>query len=137
MSPNDSAKSGWSTGLIHLKVEWRLSSPTREATSSRFLPRSKLSALPSHRPKPTLRLPPKLGRCHALEFQEAAVEVGHVAEADLVADVGDVVLGLHEQVAGVVDAHAVHEVGEAVAGGAVEEAAEAALTHAQFVRHVG
>lgn len=49
-----------------------------------------------HHPKPLPRLAPEFARRHALDLQEAPVEVGDVVEADVVADVGDVVVGLHQ-----------------------------------------
>ena len=77
------------------------------------------------------RLAPEVGRGHALDLEEAAVEGGGVVEADLVADRRHVAVGVHQQLAGLADAHAVDEVGEGVAGGAPEEAREAALGHAK------
>src|SRR6218665_3473518 len=73
---------------------------------------------------------------HALDVQETAIEIGHVVEPHVVGDAGDVVVRLHQQLAGAVHAHQVHEVGEAVAGGAAKKAREAALGHAQFLRQV-
>src|SRR5256885_10099272 len=78
-----------------------------------------------------VRLAAELRGRHALDLQEAPVEVGHVVEAHLVADVGDEAVGLHEQVACAVDAYPADEVGEAVARGPAEKAAEAALAHAR------
>src|SRR3990167_9410989 len=53
------------------------------------------------------RLLAELARRHALGFEEAAVEVGDVVEANLVADVGDLLVAVHQQLAGAADAHAV------------------------------
>src|SRR5256885_9962506 len=85
----------------------------------------------STRAEAAVRLAAELRGRHALDLQEAPVEVGHVVEAHLVADVGDEAVGLHEQVACAVDAYPADEVGEAVARGPAEKAAEAALAHAR------
>src|SRR5262245_31783355 len=57
--------------------------------------------------KPAAGLTPELARRHALDLQEAAVEVGDVVEAHVVADVGDVAVRLHQQQARAADAQAV------------------------------
>src|SRR5215470_7065376 len=82
--------------------------------------------------KPAARLAPELTRRHALDLQEAAVEVGDVVEAHVVADVGDVAVRLHQQQARAADTQAVHEVDEVVSGRAAEKAREAALAHPQL-----
>jgi len=64
----------------------------------------------------------ELARRHSLDLEEAAVEVGDIVEADLVADVRHLSVGLHQQLAGTVDADAVDEVGEGVSGRTAEEA---------------
>lgn len=83
------------------------------------------------------RLPAEIRRRHALDLEEAAVEVGHVVEAHLVADRRHVAVGVHQELAGLADAHAVDEVGERVARRATEEAREAALGHAQALADLG
>ena len=67
-------------------------------------------------------VPPELAGCHPLDPQEPAVEIGDVVEAQVVADVRDVPVRLHQQQAGAADGRAVDEVDEIVAGRAPEEA---------------
>ena len=61
---------------------------------------------------------------HAPDFEKAAVDV---VEVNLIVYVRDEAVGLHQQLAGAVDAHLVDEIGEGIAGSTPEEAREAAI----------
>ena len=72
---------------------------------------------------------------HALDLKKPAIEVGNIVEADFKADVRYLLVGLHQQLAGMVDADAIDEVGEGVSGGAAENAREPAFTQAKLDSH--
>src|SRR6185369_9847516 len=102
----------------------------------RSMPRNIRAAL-VFEPEAAVHMAPELTGCHALDVEEAPVEARDVVEADFVADLGDVAVRLHQQLAGAVDAHLVHEIGEGVAGGAPKETREAAFGHVQLGRQIG
>ena len=65
------------------------------------------------------------------------VEIGQIVETNLEGDVGDLLIGCGEQLAGAVDAHMVHKISERIAGCAAEKTREAALAHTEFLSQIG
>ena len=78
------------------------------------------------------RLAAKVRGCHAFDFQKPAVEIGGAVETNFKTNVVDLLLGIHQQLAGPADAHSVDEIGEGIASGFAKKPAEPAFAHAQF-----
>src|SRR5258708_38717486 len=87
---------------------------------------------PGSGPEAAVGMAPELAWRHTFDFQEAPVEIGDIVEANVVADMRDVSVRLHQQQTGPADPHAIDEVDEIVSRGSPEETREPALGHAEL-----